>query len=392
LNLPLGFRYAATYAGIRKQHSDDLALIVADKPAQAAAVFTTNAVQASPVRLGRKHLKSSRGKVSAILVNAGNANCATRTGDHVAAVSCKAVAKALKTKTQYVIPSSTGVIGVELNAKLLTDAVPKLTASLSSHGFDAVARAILTTDTRSKVAAEVVNLRKGDVRIAGMTKGSGMIHPNMATTLGFVMTDAAIDAKYLGEMLVRATHTSYNALTVDGDMSTNDTVVLLASGASGVQPDRRERELLGSAITRVMESLARQIATDGEGAKKLIVVQASGFKSESDARQVARAIANSPLVKTAIAGSDPNWGRIISAAGYSGVAFDPSRIDIRLQGELVCRGGLAVNFDESELKHKLNYSEVRIDVVLNRGGKATARMFTCDFTEGYIQINGSYRT
>jgi glutamate N-acetyltransferase/amino-acid N-acetyltransferase len=392
VNLPLGYRYAATYAGIRRQHSDDLALIVADKPAQAAAVFTTNVVQAAPVRLGRRHLKSSRGKVSAILVNAGNANCATRTGDHVAAASCKAVAKALKTKPQYVIPSSTGVIGVELDPKLLTQAIPKLTASLSSYGFDAVARAILTTDTRSKVATEVVNLRKGDVRIAGMTKGSGMIHPNMATTLGFVMMDAAIDAKYLREMLVRATHSSYNALTVDGDMSTNDTVVLLANGASGVAPDRVERQLLGNAITRVMESLARQIAVDGEGAKKLIVIQASGFRSETDARLVARAIANSPLVKTAIAGSDPNWGRIISAAGYSGVVFDPSRIDIRLQGELVCQGGLAVNFDEGELKHKLNYSEVRIDIVLNRGGKAAARMFTCDLTEGYIQINGSYRT
>ncbi len=392
MNLPLGFRYAATYAGIRKQRSDDVALIVTDTPAQAAAVFTTNVVQASPVRLARKHLKSSRGRVSAILVNAGNANCATRTGDRVAAVSCKAVAKALETKTQYVVPASTGVIGVELDPKLLTEAVPKLVSSLSSYSFDAVARAILTTDTRSKVAAEAVALRGGEIRIAAMTKGSGMIHPNMATTLGFVMTDAEIDAKYLREMLLRATHCSYNALTVDGDMSTNDTVVLLASGASRVQPERRERQVVEAAITRVMESLARQIATDGEGAKKLIVVQASGFKTEENARQVARAIANSPLVKTAVAGSDPNWGRIISAAGYSGVAFDPSRMDIRLQGQLVCRGGLAANFDEGELKNKLNYSEVQIDVTLNRSGKSQARMFTCDLTEGYIQINGSYRT
>jgi len=392
LNLPLGFRYAATYAGIRKQQSDDVALIVADRPAQAAAVFTTNVVQASPVRLARKHLKSSRGKASAILINAGNANCATRTGDHVAAVSCKAVAKALKTKTQYVVPASTGVIGVELDPKLLTEAVPKLVSSLSSYSFDAVACAILTTDTRTKVASEAVALHGGEIRIAGMTKGSGMIHPNMATTLGFVMTDAAIDAKYLREMLVRATHSSYNALTVDGDMSTNDTVVLLANGASKIQPDRRERQLVGDAITRVMESLARQIATDGEGARKLIVVRASGFKTEEDARKVARAIANSPLVKTAIAGSDANWGRIISAAGYSGVAFEPSRMDIRLQGQLVCKDGLASDFDEGELKAKLNYSEVHIDVVLNRGGKSEARMFTCDFTEGYIQINGSYRT
>lgn len=392
MNLPLGFRYASVYAGIRKQQADDVALIVPDMPAQAAAVFTKNVVKASPVRLAQKHLKSSRGKVSAILVNAGNANCATRTGDHVAAASCKAVAKALQTKAQYILPASTGVIGVELDPKLLTDAVPKLVTGLSAYSFDAVASAILTTDTRSKIALETVGLRNGEVRVAGMTKGSGMIHPNMATTLGFVMTDAVIEAKHLREMLLRATHSSYNALTVDGDMSTNDTVVLLASGASKVQPDRRDRQTVEDAITRVMESLARQIAMDGEGAKKLITIRTTGFKTEEDARKVARAIANSPLVKTAIAGSDPNWGRIISAAGYSGVAFDPSRIDIRLQNQLVCQRGLAADFDEDELKHKLGYSEVQIDVSLNRGGKANARIFTCDLTEGYIQINGSYRT
>jgi len=392
LNLPLGFRYAATYAGIRKQSSDDLALIVADSPAQAAAVFTTNLVQAAPVRLARQHLKSSRGRVSAILVNAGNANCATRTGERVAELSCKAVAKALKTKRQYVLPASTGVIGVELDPKPLTEAIPKLVAGLSAYSFEAAAQAMLTTDTRMKVASEAVKLGNGEVRIAGMTKGSGMIHPNMATTLGFVMTDAAIDAKYLREMLAEATRSSYNSLTVDGDMSTNDAVVLLASGASGLQPDRRQRQIVGAAVTRVMESLARQIAMDGEGARKLIVIEASGFKTEDDARKVARAIANSPLVKTAVAGSDPNWGRILSAAGYAGVEFDPSRIDIYLQDQLVCQRGLAANFDEGELKHKLNYSEVRIRVALSRGGKAQARMFTCDLTEGYIQINGSYRT
>lgn len=392
MNLPLGFRYAATYAGIRKQSSDDVALIVADSPAQAAAVFTTNLVQAAPVRLARQHLKASRGRVSAILVNAGNANCATRTGERVAETSCKAVAKALKTKRQYVLPASTGVIGVELDPKPLTEAVPKLVAGLSAYSFEAAARAILTTDTRMKIASEAVKVGKSEVRIAGMTKGSGMIHPNMATTLGFVMTDAALDAKYLREMLAAATRSSYNSLTVDGDMSTNDAVVLLASGASGVKPDRRQRQIVGAAITRVMESLARQIAMDGEGARKLIIIETSGFKTEDDARKVARAIANSPLVKTAVAGSDPNWGRILSAAGYAGVEFDPSRVDIFLQDQLVCQRGLATNFDEAELKHKLNYSEVCIKVVLNRAGKAQARMFTCDLTEGYIQINGSYRT
>jgi len=362
LNLPLGFRYAAGYAGIRKQQQDDIALVVPDQPAQAAAVFTKNVVQAAPVKLSRKHLKANKGKVAALLINAGNANCATRTGDAVAVASCKAVAKALRTKPQYVLPASTGVIGVELDARLIADAIPDLVAKLAPENFEAVARAIMTTDTRVKIAYEEVKLRGGTVRVAGMTKGAGMIHPNMATTLGFVMTDAAIDAKHLRPMLARATDRSYNSLTVDGDMSTNDTVVLLASGASRVAPNSKERKVIEEVVTWVMESLAEQIAADGEGARKLIIVRALGFRSSDDARRVARAIANSPLVKTAVAGSDPNWGRILCAAGYSGVEFDPRKIDIYLQRVLVCKDGLAAEFDEPALKQKLDESEVRIRV------------------------------
>src|SRR5919202_1550179 len=226
--LPLGYRYAATYAGIRKDSRDDLGLICSDTPAAAAAVFTRNIVQAAPVTLARKHLRASGGKIAAILVNAGNANCATRTGDAVALASVKAVAKALKTKTKYVLPASTGVIGVELDRKLLTNAVPKLVAALSPINFEGVAKAMMTTDLRMKTAFEVVNVRSGSVRIAGMTKGSGMIHPNMATTLGFVLTDAVIPSKVLERILSAATARSYNSLTVDGDMSTNDVVALLA--------------------------------------------------------------------------------------------------------------------------------------------------------------------
>ncbi len=391
-NLPLGYRYAAIYAGIRKQPGDDLALIVPDKTANGAAVFTRNVVQAAPIRLARNHLKSSRGKVAAVLVNAGNANCATPTGDRVAFMSCKAVAKALRVRTEHVLPASTGVIGVELNAKLITEAVPKLVSALSPDRFEAVARAILTTDTRMKVASEELQLRAGLIRVAGMTKGSGMIHPNMATTLGFVMTDAAVSSKHLHEMLLRATDSSYNSLSVDGDMSTNDIVVLLANGSSGVEPNGKERSALQAAITRVMESLAQQIAADGEGAKKLIIVEAVGFKTVDEARKIARSIANSPLVKTAIAGSDPNWGRILAAAGYSGVIFDPVKIDIYLQSVQVCRGGLACDFSEEDLKQKLDEKQVQLRIILNGRGKAEARFFTCDLTEGYIRINGSYRT
>ncbi len=392
MKFPLGYRYAAAYAGIRKTQKEDVGLIVSDKPASAAAVFTTNMVQAAPVRLARKHLKSSKGKVSAVLVNAGNANCATQTGDGVARASTKAVAKSLDTKEKYVLPASTGVIGVDLDAKLLTDVVPTLVGKLSPHAFESVARAIMTTDTRLKIASEEVTLRRGAVRVAGMTKGSGMINPHMATTLGFVMTDAALRPSELREMLAEAVEGSYNSLTVDGDMSTNDIVVLMANGASGVRPHGKERNALQAAISSVMESLAKQIAADGEGASKLIVVNAEGFKTTDDARKVARAISNSPLVKTAIAGSDPNWGRILTAAGYSGVVFDPRDVDIFLQQTEVCRGGLAADMDESQLKTKLDGTEAHIRIVLNGRGKGEARFFTCDLTEGYIRINGSYRT
>lgn len=392
MNLPLGYRYAAAYAGLRKTRKDDVGLIVSDHPAAAAAVFTTNMVQAAPVRLARKHLKSSKGRVSAVLVNAGNANCATRTGDRVALASAKAVAKSLKTKVQYVIPASTGVIGVELDSKLLTEVVPTLAANLSPNDFEEVAKAILTTDTRLKVASEEVAVRGHAIRVAGMTKGSGMIHPNMATTLGFLMTDAVLTPNELRSTLAEAVGRSYNSLTVDGDMSTNDMVVLLANGASNLRLRSKEKVQVASAVNSVMESLAKQIAADGEGARKLIVVNAQGFKTTDDARKVARAISNSPLVKTAIAGSDPNWGRILAAAGYSGVVFDPRDIDIYLQSTDVCHRGLASPIDEAQLKSQLDKPEVNIRIVLNGRGKGEARFFTCDLTEGYIQINGSYRT
>jgi glutamate N-acetyltransferase/amino-acid N-acetyltransferase len=392
MNVPLGYGYAAGYAGIRKQQQDDVALIVPDRIAQAAAVFTRNVVQAAPVRLARRHLQSSGGKVAGIFVNAGNANCATRTGDQVAIASCRAVAKALRTKAHYILPASTGVIGIELDSKLLTDAVPKLVCGLSPDNFEAAARAIMTTDTRMKIASEQIQFRDGVVRIAGMTKGAGMIHPNMATTLAFVLTDAALPAKALHSMLVRGTERSFNSLTVDGDTSTNDTLVLLANGASKVKPDRKEQKVFEEVLTWVLENLAEQMAADAEGARKLIRIRAAGFKTAEDARRVARTIANSPLVKTAIAGSDPNWGRILAAAGYSGVTFDPSKIDIYLQRVLVCKGGLAAEFDEADLKQMLDEPEVRIRIVQNGKDHGEARFFTCDLTEAYIQINGSYRT
>jgi glutamate N-acetyltransferase / amino-acid N-acetyltransferase len=392
LNLPLGYRYAATYAGIRKDTRDDLALIVSGIPASAAAVFTQNVVAAAPVRLSRKNLKQSKGTVGAILINAGNANCATRTGAKVAASTVSATAKLLRLKPYEVLPASTGVIGVELDPKLITEALPRLAASLSADSFPAVARAILTTDLVAKEESVELTLRRGRISIAGMTKGSGMIQPRMATTLGFVMTDAAIPPAALQKMLARANALSYDRISVDGDTSTNDTLVLLANGATGFKPDAKELPAIEEAIVHVCQSLATQIARDGEGARKLITIDVTGTARDRDAAVIARSIANSPLVKTAIAGSDPNWGRIICAAGNAGVLFDPTKVSIDFQGVSVCRNGLAVDFSEPELTEKLNSSDCRIRFQIRGTGKGRSTFWTCDLTEDYIRINGSYRT
>jgi glutamate N-acetyltransferase/amino-acid N-acetyltransferase len=392
LNLPLGFRYAAAYAGIRKVKRDDLGLIVSDSPAAAAAVFTQNRVQAAPVRLARKHLKVSGGKLRAILVNAGNANCATRTGDKVALETTRAAAREIGCKVEKVMPASTGVIGVEMNPALFLKALPALVKGLAADRFDEVAAAILTTDTAAKTSSREITIRNRPVRIAGMTKGSGMIMPNMATTLGFVMTDAEISPANLRTMLAEAVNLSYNRISVDGDTSTNDTLALLANGASGVRPKADERQAFQAALNEVLEELAQAIARDGEGARKLVTIDVTGASGQDGAVRIARAIANSPLVKTAIAGSDPNWGRIISAAGNAGVDFDPSRVAIYLQDVLVCDDGLAADFSEKEMARLLNAKECSIRFVIRGRGQGQARFWTCDFTEDYIKINASYRT
>jgi len=389
VSCPLGFRYAAAYAGIRKAAKDDVALIVSDRPAVAAAVFTQNRVVAAPVELARKNLLLSRGRARAILANAGNANCATRTGGRVASQTVSAAAKALGVKAEHVLPASTGVIGVEMDGGKIVSVLPALIAGLDAANFDAAAAAIMTTDTVPKTACTAIRSDRKVAHIAGMTKGSGMIQPNMATTLGFVMTDAVVGLADLRNALNRAIGRSYNRISVDGDTSTNDTVAVLANGASGVKPSAKAFE---EALTNVLESLARQIASDGEGARKLITIDVKGAANEKAAERIARAIANSPLVKTAIAGSDANWGRILSAAGYSGVAFDPKKADIDMQGVQVCRGGLAASFPEDDLKIKLDDRECHIRFTIRGGGRGRARFWTCDFTEDYVRINASYRT
>jgi glutamate N-acetyltransferase/amino-acid N-acetyltransferase len=380
------------YAGIRKDPRDDLALILPNVAASGAAVFTQNLVQAAPVRLARKQLAASKGKVGAIIVNAGNANCATRTGDAVALKTCREVGRACGVPASQVLPASTGVIGVELNPSLIVRSVPRLLAGLSPDRFGDVAKAIMTTDLVPKTSSGKFAVKGGEVRLAGMTKGSGMIQPRMATTLAFVMTDAAVEPALLQPVLARANERTYSRLSVDGDTSTNDTLVVLANGASGHRLTKKDLSVFEEVLTLVLDELAEQIARDGEGARKLIVVEVEGARTESEAAQIARSISNSPLVKTAIAGSDPNWGRILSAAGNAGVAFDPRKAELRLQGVTVCKAGLAADCSGKQLKKLLDEGECLIQFRIQGGGLGRARFYTCDFTEGYIKINASYRT
>lgn len=392
MNLPLGFRYSALYAGIRKTPKEDLSLIVSDVPATAAGVFTQNKAMAAPVILSKQNLAATGGTARAILTNAGNANCATRTGMKVATATTRAVAKALRVPAAQVLPASTGVIGVELDPVKITSNVDALVGGLSADRFEDVVNAILTTDLVPKKAHASLAIKGGLIHLAGMTKGSGMIQPLMATTLGYIMTDAALTPAELQKMLRRAADRSYNAMSVDGDTSTNDSVYLLANGASGLTMTAGDKALFADALTVLMEDLAKQIARDGEGAKKLVTINVTGTRSDKEAMRIARTIGNSPLVKTAIAGSDPNWGRIIMAAGNAGVDFELKNVDIRMQGLLVCKGGLAVNFSEEELTKLLDEPDCQISFSVRGDGRGRARFYTCDFTEGYIQINGSYRT
>jgi len=392
LIVPLGYRYATAYAGIRKETRDDLALIVSGVPAACAAVFTQNRVAAAPVRLSRRSLRESRGVAGAILINAGNANCATRTGDKVALSTARATAKMLRLTPAQVLVASTGVIGVELDAQLILNTLPRLKEGLTQDGFEPVSRAIMTTDLVSKTEGVELKLRRGTVRIAGMTKGSGMIQPRMATTLGFLMTDALLAPAVVSRMVRAGNAVSYDRISVDGDTSTNDTLVMMANGACGFRPDLKELPAVQEAVNAVLQSLAKQIARDGEGATKLIEIQVSGTAKAEKAVAIARSIANSPLVKTAVAGNDPNWGRIICAAGNAGVEFDPAKVSIQIQGVTVCKRGLAAPFSEADLKTKLNSPDVLIQVALEGSGRASTTFWTCDLTEGYIRINASYRT
>ena len=396
LATPLGFRAAAVAAGIKKtREALDLALIFSDSPATTAAgVFTTNRVAAAPVLLSRQNLVDSRGRCRAIVVNSGNANaCTGREGLHTAEETARVAAELLAIEPSQVLVASTGVIGVALNADLILQQLPHLKEKLSKENAKAVAHAILTTDTVPKTCVVRSEARGKVVHIAAIAKGAGMIHPRMATLLSFITTDASMGERMLHNLLMGAADDSFNRLTVDGDTSTNDTVVALASGLAetSVIPGNDSHAWFAEGLTLVCQTLARMIARDGEGASKLVTVEVVGARTPLDADRVARAIANSPLVKTALAGADPNWGRILCAAGYSGTKFDPDKIDVSVNNMALCCKGVDAGFDEAAAHRELDRKELLVRVDLH-AGRATARVWTCDFTRDYIDINASYRS
>jgi glutamate N-acetyltransferase/amino-acid N-acetyltransferase len=391
-----GFRGAAVAAGIKKTRGDlDLALLVCDAPAATTAgLFTTNLVAAAPVLLSRQNLAESHGRCRALLVNSGNANaCTGRKGVQAARESARAAARLLNLQPAQVLVASTGVIGVPLELGLVSSQLPTLVESLSIENAAAVAHAIMTTDTFPKSCVLRSEVGGKPVYLAGIAKGAGMIHPRMATLLSFLTTDALIGPRTLQNLLRAAVDVSFNRITVDGDTSTNDTVMAWASGlaAVGVRPGNTTWAWFLEGLTQLCQTLAKMIARDGEGAKKLVIIEVQGARKPSDAERVARAVANSPLVKTAIAGSDPNWGRIICAAGYSGAFFDPNKVDIRINDLLLCRDGVDAGFDEAAARKELDRKEMTLRLDLHQG-RASAHIWTCDLTHDYITINAAYRT
>ena len=397
-DIPQGFTFSAAHCGLKRARLD-LGILISETPATAAAVFTTNRVVAAPVVASREHLEKSRDKMRGLIVNSGNANCCTKEDGYPASIAtARRLAEALGgTDPSQILVCSTGVIGAPLRVEKILDAVPNLvrTRTAEAEAFEEFARAIMTTDTRPKWAAATCFIDGKKVRVLGCAKGSGMIEPNMATMLGFIATDAALSPALLDRALRAAVRTTFNSITVDGDTSTNDTVALIANGGSGARriasSGKADYKTFCAALDRVCTSLALAVVEDGEGAQRVIEIEVRGAPSERAADRVARTIANSPLVKTAFAGADPNWGRILAAAGRSGIKFDPARANIWIAGIAVCRRGREIGFEERAVHQKMlaRHVPVRVDL---RSGKGSARVWTCDFTQEYVHINASYRT
>ena len=387
-----GFRAAAVCAGIKKNGKKDLALIVSDTPAAAAGVFTKNRVQAAPVRLDKQRLSS--GVCRAVIVNSGNANCCT--GDQGMAdarAMTRLAADGLKADEAHVLTASTGVIGQHLDMDKIRAAVPGFVNGLSENGFAAAAEAIMTTDTRPKLVFEQGQMGDKTYSLAAMAKGSGMIRPDMATMLCFVCTDLEIPAADLQQALVSANEASFNRITIDGDTSTNDTVLVMANGQSGARAKTPlDFRAFAALLENVLGKLARMVVEDGEGATKCVEISVINAETREDARQMADTVANSSLVKTAFFGEDANWGRILAALGRAGVAFDPDAVDIWFDDVKMVKQGLGCGAQaEAAATAVLRQKAfaVTIDV---KSGAQQASVLTCDFSVDYVKINADYRS
>ncbi len=395
ITTPSGFRAAGIACGIKESKTKDLALVVSDRPASAAAVYTRNRVQAAPIAIDRQHLED--GKAQAVILNSGNANaCTGAAGEADARRMCELTALQLQLQPTDVLVCSTGVIGVPLPMHLIEAGIGPLVQELSSTGGVSCAEAMMTTDTVAKHVAVEIELDGKAVHVGGIAKGAAMISPNMATMLAVVGTDAALPADQLRELLVEAVGRSFNCVTVDGDMSTNDTVIAMANGASGAGnlemplPEEAAR-ILYEAIEYVCRRLARAMAADGEGASKLIHILVRGGRNEEDARQVGLSVANSSLVKTAAFGNDPNWGRILCAMGYAGVDIEPADVEVSLCGTTIYTTGAGASYDAAVLSEAMKEKEITIDIDLAMGS-STAEIFTCDLTYEYVRLNAEYTT
>ena len=396
---PRGFRAAGVACGIKRRNPAlaeaplDLALLVADQPASAAAVFTSNKAVAAPVTVSREHLGQSAGMATAIVVNSGCANaCTGAAGLAVAREMAGAAAAAVGCPPDQVLVSSTGVIGAPLDIGKVRTGITHAHRELSSHGSDAAMHAIMTTDPFPKSRAVEVTTAAGSFAIGGIAKGSGMIEPRMATMLGFLTTDARVAPAVLQRALKRVADETFNAITVDGECSTNDCVFLMASGASGVEITRDDDPALLEGLRAVAGHLAREIVRGGEGATKLVTVVVTGAASDADAWLAARTVANSPLVKTAIHGGDPNWGRLVAAAGRSGAAFVLDRASVAIGPVQVFAAGVPHDDRADQAADVMKAREMTVTIDLGAGGSHTATMWTCDFSAEYVRINAEYRT
>jgi len=393
--LPEGFTFSAACAGIKASGRPDLALVEAGPGTTAAAVFTKNRVVAAPLVVGRSSLAASRGRVRAVIVNSGNANCATgKAGVRACQNVCRELAGLLGLHANQIFPSSTGIIGVPLPVKKIVPTLPELAAARAAtkQGIANFARAIMTTDTHPKLAGATFGSGKSTVNVLGIAKGAGMIHPQLATMLVYVLTDAVAKASDLKHALLDCCEQTFNCISIDGDTSTNDTALLMASGRSGVS--LKQSSALNSfskALLAVCESLAQQIVFDGEGVKHVIRVSVEQARNRSEARQIAQTVAHSLLVKTAWAGADPNWGRILAAVGRSGVAVDPAQVGIQIGDQMVCRRGMGCAFDEKRAHKALAQPRSEVRILLGRGG-ASIRFLTTDLTAEYVRINADYST